>query len=229
MFKTKLKALAITSLFIAPLATANPYFMGLELSGGKFNTKFSTTEDLSSDDPALLESASKDLDSKTAIRLVGGKYLNDNIRVYGFAQTDGEIEVTKNVADILTTKASYKSYEIGAGADYLHFFNKQFFAVAGASLGYYSNELKADAKIDLGGGDVFEQNNKSSNSGLVTSINLGLGYNFTDSFGMEGGYRLSHYSGNDHTFNYDDEGYKWSETVSFKSSNQFYVNATYKF
>jgi len=229
MFKTKLKALAITSLFIAPLATANPYFMRLELSGGTFNTKFSTTEDASNDDPSLLEGASKDLDSKVALRLLGGKYLNDNIRVYGFAQQDGELEVTKNVAGMLTTKASYKSYEIGAGADYLYFFNKQFFAVAGASLGYYSSELKADAKLDFGGGDILEQNKKSSNSGLVTSINLGLGYNITDAFGMEGGYRLSRYSGNDHKFNYDEEGHTWTETVSFKSSNQFYVNATYKF
>lgn len=229
MFKINLKTLAIAGLFITPLATANPYFMGAELSGGKFNTKFSTTEEVSAGDPSLLEDASKDLDSKVAVRLLGGMYLNDNIRVYGFAQQDGELEVTKTIGGALTTKASYKSYEVGAGADYLYFFNKQFFAVAGASLGYYSSELKAAAQLDFGGGDVLEQKEKSTTSGLVTSLNLGLGYNITDAFGMEGGYRLSRYSSNDHKFNFDDEGYKWTETVSFKSSNQFYINATYKF
>lgn len=227
MFKTNLKTLAIAGFFVTPLATANPYFMGAELSGGKFNTKFSTNELVSAGDPSLLEGASKDLDTKIAVRLLGGKYLNDNFRVYGFAQQDGKLEVTKIIGP-MSTKTSYKSYEVGAGADYLYFFNKQFFAVAGASLGYYKSELKADAKIDFGG-DMFEQKETSTNSGLVTSLNLGLGYNITDSFGMEGGYRLSRYSGNDHKFNFDDEDYKWTETVSFKSSNQFYINATYKF
>ncbi|MGO2162498.1 MAG: outer membrane beta-barrel protein [Vibrio toranzoniae] len=226
MFKSKVIGLAVASLIIAPSAFANTsYYAGLDISGGDYRVKGSDSSGY--DDDMMLQSAVDDLDSKVGFRLIGGKYLSDNVRVYGFLQRDGDTDVT-NTTDDYTTKDTLKSYELGAGADYLHFFTNNFFASAGGSLGYYKSKM--NSKLDVEVEDYsLNLNQQSKNSGLVTSLNIGLGYNFTDNFGLEGGYRYSYYSGNEHKFSFDDEGETWNEKVSFKSANQIYLNASYKF
>mgnify|MGYP000099401326 FL=1 len=61
----------------------------------------------------------------------------------------------------------------------------------------------------------------SSNTGLSTGLGLGLGLEVTDHFGIELGYRYTHFFSNEHkTDSYD---------VSFDASNMGYLNLNYKF
>ncbi|MBF4244916.1 porin family protein [Vibrio anguillarum] len=218
--------IATSLLIVAPAAMANTY-MGLEFAAGSYNTKVSASDG----DDVMAKEIANDLDTKGSVRIFGGKYLNDNVRVYGYAQQDGELEVTKSVFGDYETKNSFKGYELGLGADYLYHFNKKFYALAGGSLGYYSSEFKGNWKFydDEDITNIYEFSSGSKQSGLVTNINLGLGYSFTEKFGMEAGWRLAHYSGNEHKFTLEDEDGKSIDSYDFKQSNQLYLNASYKF
>lgn len=227
MTKKNVFSLIATSLLIvAPATMANTY-MGLELAVGSYNTKASASDG----DNTMAKDIANDLDSKGSVRIFGGKYLNDNVRVYGYAQQDGELEVTKSVFGEYETKNSFKGYELGLGADYLYHFNKKFYALAGGSLGYYSSEMKANTKVydDEDITNIYEFANSSKQSGLVTNINLGLGYSFTEKFGVETGWRLAYYSGNEHKFTFEDVDGVATDSYDFKKSNQLYLNASYKF
>ena len=143
---------------------------------------------------------------------------------YGYLQRNGaEATETKRRAlgvEVKVAEFSLTTYEAGLGGDYLHHFTNRFYAIAGANIGVYKSKLEVEASNALvGGRGVFKE--EFSNTGVSAGANLGLGYAFTDQFGMEIGYRHTHFFGNDFEF----EG----ATLEFESSNVGYLNFNYKF
>ncbi|MBU2898483.1 outer membrane beta-barrel protein [Vibrio hepatarius] len=148
---------------------ANDTYFALELGAGQYDYsgKSSDTKE------------AKEINDMGVLALKVGHYLNQNVRAYGYLQLSASDEY--NHIDVTTR-------EMGAGADYLHFVNDKFYLLAGGNLGYQKTVVEDDSAID---------SYKFDNTGVVAGANLGLGYKFTDNFGMELGYRHSHYFSNE--------------------------------
>lgn len=212
MLQTAVKTLvSSTSLLLVSAVLAEPY-VGLELGIGKFDTKGSSSDSTLND---MAQKTADSLDTKVSLRLVGGQYIKDNIRLYLYAQQDGELEVSES-SSLYKLTHTYESYELGFGSDYIYNFNNQFSGFLGASLGHYRSEL--GARIEDSEGYDSETSKKS---GLVTGFNLGLGYNVTKNFALQGGWRWSHYAGNKHKID--------PITYKLESSNELYFGAGYNF
>ncbi|RSD30774.1 outer membrane beta-barrel protein [Vibrio pectenicida] len=181
---------------------ANDNYAALELGFGKYDTsgEYGNNEAINKDTGLLA--------------LKFGHYFNPNVRAYGYIQTNGESSTEYKVAGIKVAEFTIKSNEIGAGADYIHNVNEQFYLLAGGNLGVYKSEF--EAKVPLLG-----FNEDSSNTGLTAGANLGIGYKFTERFGMELGYRYSHYFDNEHKIG--------AAKANFDSTSIGYLNASYSF
>ena len=142
----------------------------------------------------------KKIDDMGGFALKVGHYLNQNVRAYGY----GQIAVSDEYNHI-----GFYQREVGAGADYLHYVNDKFYLLAGGNLGYQKTTLEND------GANPF----KVDNSGISAGANLGLGYKFTDNFGMELGYRYNHYFSNEIK----------EANVNVDGSNVAYLNANFAF
>lgn len=186
---------------------ANSPYVAVELAAGAYNTSVA--------DPAGKQ-ITDNLDYAGALAIKAGSYLNANIRVYGYLQHNGQSEVIYlDPIDGDHTKYQLEGYQFGAGSDYVYHLNNRFYLLAGGSLGFYQSELETSFTKSVA-------TMTSKNSGLTYGLTAGLGYMFTDHFGMEAGYRFNYYSGNEHKVG--DE-----PLAKFNSSNQGYINATYKF
>ncbi|MCG7491216.1 porin family protein [Vibrio sp. Of14-4] len=122
-------------------------------------------------------SAAKEIDDMGVFGMKVGHYLNQNVRGYGYLQLSVSDEYLHT--DVTTREA-------GIGADYLHYVNDKFYLLAGGNLGYQKTVVENDV-VGL----------KRDNTGLAAGANLGLGYKFTDNFGMELGYRHNQYFSNE--------------------------------
>ncbi|WP_281630657.1 MULTISPECIES: outer membrane beta-barrel protein [Vibrio] len=200
--------LAATAALVSMPSLADQAFLSLELGGGKFDTSGN-----SSDTKQVVDN----LDDAGFISLKGGTYINDNVRVYGYIQTNGE-STYELISLFETDKAELTSYQLGAGADYLYDVTDKFYLVAGGSLGYYNSKLKLSNRDRLL--NTYDELS-DTNSGAVLGVNTGLGYHFTEQFSMELGYRYSYYHDNSHEFG--------SAKFEFESSNTGYLNASYSF
>ncbi|MCY9845363.1 outer membrane beta-barrel protein [Vibrio caribbeanicus] len=201
----KLTLVALATLFALP-AYANQTYIAAELGGGSYSMSGNAS------DNRIL----KELDVVGFLNIKLGQMLNENVRYYGYLQHGGDTTVTEKIdtplGELKTKEANLTTYEAGLGGDYLHNFTNQFYAIAGANIGMYKSKLEVK---------ILNFNTDYSNTGLSAGANLGLGYAFTDHFGMEIGYRHTHFFGND----FSDQGI----TVNFDASNMGYLNLNYKF
>lgn len=199
--------LAATAALVSMPSLADQSYVTLELGGGSYTT--------SGQDSNLR--GFEEIEDTRFLRLKGGYYFNKNLRAYGYIQANGESSVEYHESGVMLAKSVISSNEVGAGADYLHNVNEQFYLLAGANLGVYESEL------ELSGHERTKVNN--SNTGLTAGLNLGLGYYFTDNFSMELGYRHSQYFNNEHKLIFGGE----NNEVNFDASNTGYLNASYSF
>ncbi|MCG9649853.1 outer membrane beta-barrel protein [Vibrio brasiliensis] len=202
--------IAATAAVVSLPSFANSPYVAVELAGGAYNTSVSEAED---------QTIADKLDNAGALAIKAGAYLNDNVRVYGYLQYNGESELTyTNPFGGDQAKFNLEGYQFGAGSDYVYHLNNNFYLLAGGSVGFYQSELETSVTLSgFGTGTT-----TSKNSGLTYGLNAGMGYMFTDHFGMEAGYRFNYYSGNEHKIGNE-------PLAKFNSSNQGYINATYKF
>lgn len=202
--------IAATAAFVSLPSFANSPYVAVELAAGTYNTSVA--------DPAG-KHITDNLDNAGALAIKAGSYLNDNVRVYGYLQYNGQSElIYLDPFDGDHTKFQLEGYQFGAGGDYVYHLNNSFYLLAGGSLGFYQSELETSMTISGLGTDT----TTSKNSGLTYGLNAGMGYMFTDHFGMEAGYRFNYYSDNEHKIGNE-------PLAKFNSSNQGYINATYKF
>ena len=148
---------------------ANDTYFALELGAGKYDYSGKAAD----------TKTAKEVDDMGVFGLKVGHYLNQNVRAYGYLQLSVSDEYFHT--DVTTREA-------GAGADYLHYVSDKFYLLAGGNLGYQKTLVENDLPL-IG--------YKEDNTGVVAGANLGLGYKFTDNFGMELGYRYSHYFSNE--------------------------------
>ncbi|WP_425666006.1 outer membrane beta-barrel protein [Vibrio tubiashii] len=202
--------IAATAAVVSLPTFANSPYIAVELAGGKYSTSAADAESKTVVDK---------LDNAGSFAIKGGSYLTENVRVYGYLQYNGESELSIiDTEENAQVKFQLDGYQFGAGSDYVYHIDKSFYVLAGGSLGYYNSELETKVTPAMG----LSASTTSKNSGLTYGLNAGLGYMFTDHFGMEAGYRFNYFTGNEHKV--DDE-----VLGKFKSSNQGYINATYKF
>ncbi|NOI60078.1 outer membrane protein [Vibrio coralliilyticus] len=199
--------LAATAALVSMPSLADQSYVTLELGGGSY-----TTSGKDSSDRLVQE-----IEDTRFLRLKGGYYFNKNLRAYGYIQANGETSVEYKESGAVLAKLAISSNEIGAGADYLHNVNEQFYLLAGANLGVYESELEFSVRNNT--------TVDNSNTGLTAGLNLGLGYYFTDNFSMELGYRHSQYFNNEHKLISGGE----NNEVNFDASNTGYLNASYSF
>ncbi|WP_114786772.1 outer membrane beta-barrel protein [Vibrio tetraodonis] len=181
---------------------ANDNYVALELGKGEHITSGLTGD----------SQIGEDLEEMRLFSIKFGHYFNKNVRAYGYLQGSASNETTYiNTPGLLKTQLT--SGEFGAGADYLHYINDQFYLLAGGNLGIYKSELEASN---------FGITATEDNTGLAAGANLGLGYKFTERFGMELGYRYTHYFGNE--FKSQQFG-----NLNFDGFQAAYLNASYSF
>ncbi|WP_341660536.1 outer membrane beta-barrel protein [Vibrio sp.] len=166
--KKALLIAAIAASASMPSLASDTYF-ALELGAGKYDYSGEGSD----------TKAAKETENMGVFGLKIGHYLNQNVRAYGYTQLSVSDEY--NHLDVTTR-------EVGAGADYLHYVNNNFYLLAGGNLGYQKTVVEHDASA---------HSFKYDNTGVVAGANLGLGYKFTENFGMELGYRHSHYFSNE--------------------------------
>ncbi|MEZ8102317.1 outer membrane beta-barrel protein [Vibrio bivalvicida] len=226
MKKVTVLTSAITSLLLVSPATFAKTYVGLELGGGKFSTSM-TSQNLDQEATDDYSKMVNEMDSAGYIRLQAGQYLNQNVRVYGYVQRDADNKVEFSEFDlddgvVEKNDLERNSYQLGLGADYMYFLTNDWFVVGGGTLGYYNSKLKL-TEFENGAqtGSI-----ESKKSGLSAGLNLGTGYNFTESFTAEVGLRHTQLFGNEHKLSSDEGG---SITAKFDSSTQFYINASYSF
>ncbi|MFY2509382.1 outer membrane beta-barrel protein [Vibrio pectenicida] len=180
---------------------AGENYVALELGAGKHTTSGNLSD----------TKLGEDLENMGLFAIKGGHYFSKNVRAYGYLQGVASDEITYTLG-ANSFKTELTTGEIGAGADYLHYVNDQFYLLAGGNLGFYKTELK---------GTLNGLSATDDNTGLSTGINLGLGYKFTEHFGMELGYRYTHYFGN--------EFKAGGAELNFDGNQIGYLNASYSF
>ncbi|GLT16746.1 hypothetical protein GCM10007938_05220 [Vibrio zhanjiangensis] len=201
------KALLIAAVAAATSmpSLANDNYVALELGKGQHTTS------------GLLENTQigEDLEEMGLFSIKGGHYFSKNVRAYGYLQGTASNETTYvNVG----LKTQLTSGEFGAGADYLHYINDQFYLLAGGNLGVYKSELELSA---------YGATHTMDNTGLAAGANLGLGYKFTERFSMELGYRYTQYFGNEYKFPV--VGANIDADLNFDGYQVGYLNASYSF
>lgn len=202
--------IAATAAAVSLPTFANTPYIAVELAGGQYNTSAADEESKTVVDK---------LDNAGSFAIKGGSYLTENVRVYGYVQYNGESELTIiDVEENARVKFQLDGYQFGVGSDYVYHVDNSFYVLAGGSVGYYNSEL--ETQVTPAG--EMSASVTSKNSGLTYGLNAGLGYMFTEHFGMEAGYRFNYFNGNEHKVGDDNLG-------KFNSSNQGYINATYKF
>ena len=205
------KTLLLTAAVFCAPSFANQNYMALELGAGEYNMSGNLYD--------ATKKHSKEIKETGLIGLKAGRYLNENIRVYGYLQANPGTEIDHLGYDGRSSvKEKHDAAELGAGADYLHHITKQFYLLSGANLGIYRDEME----YSFDGGAVKA---KDKNTGAVLGANLGMGYHFTEQFSMELGYRYSHYINNEHDFYINGQ----KATINFDGSHVGYVNASYLF
>ncbi|WP_341660534.1 outer membrane beta-barrel protein [Vibrio sp.] len=191
--RKKLVIAGVTAMVSMP-SFANTYF-ALGIGAGEYDYSGPSSE---------LESY-KQINDMGSFGLKIGSYLNESLRAYGYIRLS--VSDSYQNTDITTSEA-------GAGADYLHYVTSQFYLLAGGNLGYQKTILE-----DIDTSSSF----KEDSTGLSSGINLGLGYNFTENFALEAGYRYSYYFSND--IKNSDTGLN----LSVDSNYNAYLNAKFKF
>ena len=192
---------AIAALFSIS-SYANDTYIATELGLGSYS--------ISGEDSG--EKYIQDLKDVGFINLKIGQISDENYRYYGYIQHGGHNSSEFVVNGKTQFKLKFATYELGLGADYIHELNDQFYLTAGANLGVYNSDFEYTHDDD---------NRSSSHTGLSTGLGLGLGLAVTDHFGIELGYRYTHFFGNEHkTDTYD---------VSFNATNMGYLNLNYTF
>ncbi|WP_339386937.1 outer membrane beta-barrel protein [Vibrio caribbeanicus] len=205
----KMTLVALATLFALP-AYANQTYIAAELGKGSYSMSGN----------AAKHESFNDLDNVGFLNIKLGQMLNENVRYYGYLQHGGDTTSEVTYLDA-KTKSNLKTYELGLGGDYLYHFTNQFYAIAGANLGMYKSHLKLDIEFP---NKVNRTLLNKSNKGITTGANLGLGYTFTDHFGMEIGYRYTHFFGNDYSVELDKK-----YEMQFDASHMGYLNLNYKF
>ena len=191
---------AIAALFSIS-SYADDTYIALELGSGSYSISGKNSEN----------KFIQDLKDIGVINLKIGQISDENYRYYGYIQHGGHNSSELIVNGITQFKLKFVTYELGLGADYVHELNDQFYLTAGANLGVYNSDLEY----------TYFNTTSSSNTGLSTGLGLGLGLEVTDHFGIELGYRYTHFFSNEHkTDSYD---------VSFDASNIGYLNLNYTF
>ena len=191
---------AIAALFSIS-SYADDTYIALELGSGSYSISGKNSEN----------KFIQDLKDIGVINLKIGQISDENYRYYGYIQHGGHNSSELVVNGTTLYKLKFVTYELGLGADYVHELNDQFYLTAGANLGVYNSDLEY----------TYFNTTSSSNTGLSTGLGLGLGLEVTDHFGIELGYRYTHFFSNEHkTDSYD---------VSFDASNIGYLNLNYKF
>ena len=201
----KLTLVALATLSALP-AYANQTYIAAEIGGGSYDTSGIFSENNFTNDVI------DDLEEFGFLNIKVGQMLNENVRYYGYFQFESS-EADKTIG-LNRLDVTLDTYQAGLGADYLHHFTNRFYAIAGANVGYYKTEAEVEQN---GSGNVDD-----SNSGVAAGANLGLGYAFTDQFGMEVGYRHTRFFGNE----FEEAGVTLLEV---ESANMGYVNFNYKF
>jgi outer membrane receptor protein involved in Fe transport len=205
------KTLLLTAAVFCAPSFANQNYMALELGAGEYNMSGNLYD--------ANKKHNKKIKETGLIGLKAGRYLNENIRVYGYLQANPGTEIDHIGYDGRSrVKEKHDAAELGAGADYLHHITKQFYLLSGANLGIYRDEME----YSFDGG---AEKTKDKNTGAVLGANLGMGYHFTEQFSMELGYRYSHYINNEHDFYINGQ----KATINFDGSHVGYVNASYSF
>ncbi|MDA0119414.1 outer membrane beta-barrel protein [Vibrio sp. T11.5] len=192
---------AASAALISMPSLANENYIAVELGLGSYTTSGQdANSDVINDDTGFLS-------------LKAGHYFSDNIRAYGYLQAGAESTIEyQNIFGYTYAKSSITTHEFGAGADYLHNLTDKFYLLAGGNLGIYNSTYEVSE---------FGLSKDSTNTGLAAGVNLGMGYNFTDNFSMELGYRHSRFFGNDHEVGVI--------KLSVDASNTGYLNASYSF
>ncbi|GAA3930396.1 outer membrane beta-barrel protein [Litoribacillus peritrichatus] len=227
--QTFIASVISSAVFIAPAVSASDWYTGLEVGGGKHSSSFSSNVEVDKDDP-VKEAAGK-LDSANYLRINLGRYITDNVRVYGYAQSGSKSEVSYIETDFETTdktKFEKNDYQFGVGSDYLYQFNDDWSFVAGGNLGYYNSSLdfKFSQKDDEGNSASLKKS--STNRGAVAGLNAGFGYNLTEDWTIETGLKYSMFNDNEHKLKFDDEENSQLK-YKYKDATQYYLNASYRF
>jgi hypothetical protein len=207
----------------------NGWYTGLEIGGGKHSSSFSSNVEVDRDDP--VREVADELDTASYLRMNAGRYLTDNIRVYGYAQSGASTDVTYVETDFEITdriKFSKDDYQFGIGSDYLYEFSDDWTFIAGGNLGYYNSSLDFKFSRKDNQGNSGQMKKSSTNRGMTAGLNAGVGYAITDSWRLETGAKYSMYDGNEHTFKFDDDENS-QLNYKFKDATQYYLNATYRF
>ncbi|CAM2797785.1 outer membrane protein [Vibrio neptunius] len=192
---------AASAALISMPSLANENYIAVELGAGSYTTSGQHANSyFINDDTGFLS-------------LKGGHYFSNNVRAYGYLQAGAESSVEyQDILGSTFAKFSTTTHEFGAGADYLHNLTDKFYLLTGGNLGIYNSTYEVSAN---------GLSKDSTNTGLAAGVNLGLGYNFTDNFSMELGYRHSRFFGNDHEVGVI--------KLSVDASNTGYLNASYSF
>ena len=191
---------AIAALFSIS-SYANDTYIAVELGSGSYSISGTDSE----------RKFIQDLKDIGVINLKIGQSSDENYRYYGYIQHGGHNSSELIVNGITQFKYKFVTYELGFGADYVHELNDQFYLTAGANLGVYNSDFEY----------TVSNARSTSNTGLSTGLGLGLGLEVTDHFGIELGYRYTHFFSNEHKTDLYD--------VSFDASNMGYLNLNYKF
>lgn len=209
--------------------TIDGWYTGLEVSGGKHSSNFSSNVDVARDDPA--RTAAEKLDTVSYLRLNVGHHLTNSIRVYGYIQRGASSDVTYVEQGFETTdrlKFQKNDYQFGIGSDYLYEIIDDWTFIAGGNLGYYNSSLDIKFSREDNHGNNGQMKKSSSNRGITAGLNAGVGYAINDSWRLETGAKYSMYDDNEHKFKFNTEDSS-QLNYKFKDSTQYYLNATYRF
>ena len=189
---------------------AGENYVALELGYGKHSLSGDYTK-------SPFDKTADNLEDMGLFAIKAGHYFNKNVRAYGYLQGTASDKDTDHFAPGFALTTEIRTFEAGAGADYLHYFNDKFYALAGGNLGIYRTEVEGTLNTPFG-----NFNDKDDNTGLAAGANIGLGYKFTENFSMELGYRYTHYFGNE--FKVDGD-----EVLTIDGNQIGYLNASYSF
>ncbi|EFP97150.1 outer membrane protein [Vibrio caribbeanicus] len=197
---------AIAALFSIS-SYANDTYIAVELGGGSYN--------ISGEDSNA--KFARDLEDVGFLNIKLGQSLNEGFRYYGYIQHGGDTTVKYTYNNVDVFDYNLTTYEFGLGGDYIHDITDKFYALGGVNLGLY----KSNFEISFIGLPTED----SSNTGMAAGLNLGLGYSFTEHFGIELGYRHTRFSSNKHEIK--KSGY--DVDLSFDATNMAYLNLNYTF
>ncbi|WCP70258.1 outer membrane beta-barrel protein (plasmid) [Vibrio tubiashii] len=168
----KKKVLSVC-LFLTPFAqatTSSDIYAGFELFGGQRHIN----EDVNN---AFL---TDNLDRMNGIRLHSGYYLSEQLRAYGYIQRN--VTIKNTLLDSTGGQTlKYSGYQLGAGMDYRYSLTANLYGYLGVELGVLSNKIRYTA---------LNKTHTDSRTTLVLGSKIGLGYQFTETWTVEGGLKI---------------------------------------